>query len=733
MAVCLLAMGVVTSGSLPGASAPKAYASTGTVALSVDAGNVVAPMSELMRGTNIGIWTHSSFNPVSNWTDRYVNLIKGAGISMIRFPAGGEADISYFDRTNSYQWHVGPAPYTRTLRADHLDSIAALAQEAGAELMITVNLRINNKEMAADIVRYANVEKGYNIKYWELGNEPEYFGAPYNLTPQQVAVRAMEYMDAMRAVDPSIQFIGAASGTSLKATWTKPIMTEMHQNNKPYDAISVHWYPLAGTQTNPNSSAYPSITNLLKYEGTNWQPSYINWVGKFMETDPENLVHYRNTYAPDALIGLTELGQVTGGNEGAGVGDTLAGALWQADVLGRLAYHQVDFVTQFLLQGNQAYALMNMNKEIRPSYYVYPLLKRYFGDQLVQTSSSDNQNFTIWATKKTGVTNKLYLMVINKNQTQDLSASIQLANFVPNASASTWVLNAPSVDSLTGANINGVQVAADGTLPAISGNSITGVSGNFTRTFPAHSITMIELTGSETPTENGAPARYLAKYANGINERKDATAYPGSVTNTPDGWGKIWMSGAASWTVNFPETGEYDYSIRAYGEGAAPKFQIKVDGQVVPNSSVSPVSSWNNYNGSLGTITAGTHTVTIHNNSAVSGNNVDVAHMDIIGAAPGTFALTAPADQSALASTAVTLNWTQQIAGKTFAPFGADSYTVIVADNAAFTMPIVNTTVTATTHEVNQLQPNTTYYWKVIANNANGSTASNAVFSFTTP
>jgi hypothetical protein len=485
---------------------PKVHASN--VILNVNAGTVVAPMKQEMRGTNIGLWTSSSFHPVANRSLRYVNLMKEAGISMIRFPAGSESDMVYWDRTNTGVWYQGPGAYERTLTASTFDSFISLASEVDAEPLITVNARINNKLMAADMVRYANIEKGYNIKYWEIGNEPEFYGGAYATTPQNVATRIQEYSDAMKAVDPSIIIVGPANAQpALLTDWTKPILSQLKNNNKPVGAISIHWYPLWGEQTNTGSSSYPTITNLLKYEGSDYQNSYINWANKFTDTTPtDNLVNYRNQYAPGALIGITEIGQVTGGNEGEGIGDTLAGALWMGDVLGRLAYHKVDFVTQFLLEGEQAYALMDTNKAVRPAFYLYPLLKRYFGDTMVLSESSDNQNFTIWASKRSGVGDKLHLMVINKNQTQNMSATINLSNFNPQSTALSWELNGPSVQSTTGISINGTQVASNGTLPSIAGTAMTGIAGSFTKTFPAHSITMIELTaagGSSPDPENG--------------------------------------------------------------------------------------------------------------------------------------------------------------------------------------------------------------------------------------
>lgn len=551
---------------------------------------------------------------------------------MIRFPAGSEADAVYWDRTNTGVWYQGPAPYTRTLTAATLDSLVSLAQEVGAEPLITVNARINDKLMAADMVRYANIEKGYNIKYWEIGNEPEYYNGAFATTPAEVAVRIEEYMDAMKAVDPSIQIIGPANSQPMQMTaWTKPILSALKNNNKPVDALSVHWYPLWGGQTNTASSSYPTITNLLKYEGTNYQNSYISWANKFTDTTPtDNLVNYRNQYAPGGLIGVTELGQVTAGNEGAGIGDTLAGALWLGDVLVRLAYHKVDFATQFLMEGQQAYALMDTSKNVRPAYYLYPMLKRYFGDTLVSSASSDNQNFTIWASKRAGVNNKLYLMVLNKNQTQSLDATINLSNFAPQSTALAWEMNGPAINSTSGININGVQVPSSGTLPAIAGTSISGVGSSFTKSFPAHSITMIELTAAGTGTtvtmanagfEAPATSNYTLgpmtsgwTFNNRAGVQRNGSAFGASTA--PDGTQTAFIQsvngvhGEISQSVTL-NAGTYQLSMQAAKRtnyGGNQSIQVYLNSTLV--HTITPTSgSFGAYATGTFTASAGTHTI----------------------------------------------------------------------------------------------------------------------------
>ena len=44
-------------------------------------------------------------------------------------------------------------------------------QRAGAQPMVIANYGTGTPQEAADWVRYANVTKGYGVKYWEIGNE----------------------------------------------------------------------------------------------------------------------------------------------------------------------------------------------------------------------------------------------------------------------------------------------------------------------------------------------------------------------------------------------------------------------------------------------------------------------------------------------------------------------------------------------------------------------------------
>jgi hypothetical protein len=55
------------------------------------------------------------------------------------------------------------------------------------------------------VVRYANITKGYSVKYWEIGYLDFNNGAT---TAEQYAADLKEFSDTMTAVNPTINGLG---------------------------------------------------------------------------------------------------------------------------------------------------------------------------------------------------------------------------------------------------------------------------------------------------------------------------------------------------------------------------------------------------------------------------------------------------------------------------------------------------------------------------------------------
>mgnify|MGYP003600660440 CR=1 FL=1 len=123
---------------------PAAAAGT----LAVDVKMRSGPISPLLFGSNTGPWSAVPFD--------LMDEARAARITMLRFPGGEFADRN-------------------VVLPSHIDSFIKLCRELGAEPSIHVRLREGTPEAAAEMVRYANVEKGYGVKYWAVGNEPNLY------------------------------------------------------------------------------------------------------------------------------------------------------------------------------------------------------------------------------------------------------------------------------------------------------------------------------------------------------------------------------------------------------------------------------------------------------------------------------------------------------------------------------------------------------------------------------
>lgn len=135
------------------------------------------------------------------------NYLKEMQCGFLRFPGGTESDN--FDwRTNTL---VDKRRWPNEDGQDKLttDKFISLCRRIGAQPIICVNTEIAIFEseqtaidLAADWVRYCNVEKGYGVKYWEIGNEPYYH---YRFTAESYAGLFRKMAAAMKTVDPSIK------------------------------------------------------------------------------------------------------------------------------------------------------------------------------------------------------------------------------------------------------------------------------------------------------------------------------------------------------------------------------------------------------------------------------------------------------------------------------------------------------------------------------------------------
>jgi len=332
----------------------------------VDPTLTIGEINPLVYGVNHGPWAVI--------TNKTLPLAQEARITMIRFPGGNWGD------GNDLQ------PY-------HIDQFVLLANQLGSEVSLNVRLHGGTPEQAADLVRYANIENDYNIRYWGIGNEPTLFATSRD-EPDYGVERFNEdwhtFAEAMKAVDDSILLIGPELhqfGPNLESTPKDPFgldwMTEfLKANGDLVDFVSIHRYPFP-----QGSGGRAAAVEELMPASQEWDQIIPYLRSLIIETTGE-----------DRPIAVTEVNSHwSNAVGGEATPDSFFNALWWADSLGRMISNDVDVVNYFSLQSNNSiggYGLFGRS-EPRPTYYVYKIFQE-FGENLV-FSGCDSPDLGIYA------------------------------------------------------------------------------------------------------------------------------------------------------------------------------------------------------------------------------------------------------------------------------------------------------------------------------------------------
>lgn len=240
---------------------------------------VIINVGQFIRDTNrrqIGINTNYLYDDDAN---RAVTPIRSTtqalqdmGVGFLRYPGGEKSDsylwsVHTLDKSRPTLNPTGPSHwpsndlrfienYTQyKINPLDFDEFMDMAKSIGAEVTLVVNFDSMYKpadeggtaptkqeliNTATAWVRYANVIRGYGIKYWEIGNE-SYHSGRHGAPPSVVEyVRDLkDFAAAMKSVDPSIKI--GANGNN-KAWWKYVI----ENASSSIDFLSVHAYPPYG-------------------------------------------------------------------------------------------------------------------------------------------------------------------------------------------------------------------------------------------------------------------------------------------------------------------------------------------------------------------------------------------------------------------------------------------------------------------------------------------------------
>ncbi len=265
----LLAGLLLAASALAGVNPPTASAAADPVTVTVNTRAGLATVPDTALGVNHAIWDSNL------GTAETSDLLRDAGVQMMRYPGGSYADI--------YHWKDHTAPGGYVAPGTDFDTFMAAVRRVGAQPMIIANYGTGTPAEAADWVRYANVTKGYDARYWTIGNENYgngHYGSAWEAddhpdkSATQYARLVVEYADAMKAVDPSIK-VGAV--LTMPGNWPDGItagsdpgpwnQTVLSIAGPKIDFVDVHWYP-GGTaaESLARVNHLPDATYLLRQQ-----------------------------------------------------------------------------------------------------------------------------------------------------------------------------------------------------------------------------------------------------------------------------------------------------------------------------------------------------------------------------------------------------------------------------------------------------------------------------------
>ncbi|GAB2893224.1 cellulose binding domain-containing protein [Streptomyces mayteni] len=241
LASVLAAAGLVAA-QTPAAADP---AEEQVVDVSVNATLGLGTIDEAAFGVNTAIWDAHMNDP------EVVTLMSDAGIGAMRYPGGSYGDI--------YHWEDHTAPGGYVAPNTEFDTFMGTVRASGGQPIIIANYGTGTPEEAAAWVRYANITRGYEARYWEIGNEVYgngHYGGGWeeddhpDKSPSEYARNVLAYAEAMRAVDPTIE-IGAVLttpgdwpdgivGPGDSADWNHTVLSMVADT---VDFVIVHSYP----------------------------------------------------------------------------------------------------------------------------------------------------------------------------------------------------------------------------------------------------------------------------------------------------------------------------------------------------------------------------------------------------------------------------------------------------------------------------------------------------------
>jgi Cellulose binding domain/Fibronectin type III domain len=468
-------------------------------------------------------------------------------VRAMRYPGGSYSDI--------YHWETHTAPGGYVAPNTDFDHFMAGVRRAGAQPIVAANYGTGTPEEAAAWVRYANVEKGYGVKYWEIGNENYgngHYGAQWEAddhpdkSPAQYATLVREHALAMKAVDPSIK-IGAVLTTPGEwpdgitaagdaGSWNQVVLSIA---GPVVDFGIVHWYPTGDTAADvlPKTDRLGHALRMVREQARRYAGKDLG-----IAMTEFNTSYGRNTqpgalFAADAYATMIANGVFT-----VDWWNVHNGIERVSTIAGQPDFHDFGLLSSGTC-AEDGTCQPALNTPFAP-YHALAMLSRFArpGDQLLAASTSDPLVKAHAARRTDG---GLAVMLINQDPDTARTAAVDYAGYTPAADAR--VLRFGNGDT-------GITTT-------------TGTAG--TVTLPPFSLTTLLLRPSTQTTPPAAPGRPAA---GDVTDRSATISWPAAAPGvkyevhrqlgtTSEQWGET--TGRSLTVDNLAPTTRYTVNVLA--------------------------------------------------------------------------------------------------------------------------------------------------------------------------
>ena len=467
-------------------------------------GNFAEHLGRMIYG---GIYEEgSALSDADGFRKDVTQAVRDLGVSILRWPGGNFA--------SGYNWKDGIGPKAQRPARLELawadvetnrfgtDEFLRYAERVGAEPYICLNLGLGTIDDARHWVEYTNGDKAtywadqrrkngrdkpWNVKYWALGNEID---GPWQLghkNAEEYSKFALETAKAMRGVDGSIRLVASGS-SNYGADWMAWNRTVLQMLRGQIDYIAIHTY------INNRDNDFE------RYLG-GWQQT----IDRYIETTAAQIAEVRSGGSGARPIYLAydewnvwyrtgnreKLEEIYNFEDALAIGMFFNSFFRHADVVKMANLAQMVNVIAPIMTNRQGLFLQTT---------YFPIVE--YGKQRGNTA------LDVWVSAPTyripdrpqpvkyldvsatfdPKTRHVFLNVLNRSKDKDIATTIDNQEGTLGSEVAVWELN--------NADLKATHTFGDDrkVRPVTRKAAVHVRDGAFTYTFPAHSLTILEMT-----------------------------------------------------------------------------------------------------------------------------------------------------------------------------------------------------------------------------------------------